>query len=146
MTEIGVTTAFDATPWARGALLRDPERTAMLADRVHAAGLRGRVRIGGRGDRGPWLVRIHAAGRQLEFPGRDLFGLLEFGLARWEAGADDAGHVWRADATGIAHAQPKGRATRTRCGIPALDERFRWPEVLRCRDCWQALDRVPVAA
>ncbi len=140
-----MTALFDATPWARSALLRDPERAAGIAARAQKA--LARVRIGGRSDRGPWLVTVGTGERQLAFPGSSLFDLLDFALDRWEAGADDAGMVWVAGDGGVGHAQPKrGRVTRTSCGLPALDARYRWPSSTRCRDCWRALDRAAVAA
>ena len=52
---------------------------------------------------------------------------------------------WVAGPDGTAHAHPARRLPRTLCGLPALDERFAWPERGRCLDCWasQATSALP---
>lgn len=47
-----------------------------------------------------------------------------------------AGHRWVADRDGIAHAHPeRGRAIRTLCRLPAIDEQFARPAIVRCPIC-----------
>lgn len=141
---MSVTSGFDATPWARGALLQDPERTQRLAERARMHGAE--VQIVGKNVRGPWTVRIGRSPRVLAFRGPHLHDMIEFGLERWEAGADDRDVQWVAGSDGLAHAQPLRRSVWTLCKRPVLDQRYRHPERSRCEACWRALDRAVVAA
>lgn len=134
---------FDASPWARGVLLEDAERATRLG--IRARELHANVVIGGKTAGGPWTVRIMGRGRTLQFRGRALHGLIEFGLDRWEAGADDRGIRWTAGPDGLAHGHAAG-APWTQCGAQAIAERFAHPETRRCAECWRTLDRKAVAA
>ena len=46
--------------------------------------------------------------------------------------------LWIADRDGLAHARSKSGATRTVCGIVAIDRRYAWPPTGRCLDCMEA--------
>jgi hypothetical protein len=140
----GATLHFEASPWGRGALLADADRAVLLGQK--AVELRVRVGIIGRAERGPWVVRIGTSSRVLRFAGHKLHDLIEFGLERWAAGADDTGIRWTAGPDHLSHGHPKARSPWTLCKRPALDEREAWPERSRCQDCWRALDRRVVAA
>jgi len=49
--------------------------------------------------------------------------------------------IWIADdSSGIAHARSHRPATRTACGIRAIDERWSWPATGRCGVCVAVLD------
>jgi len=53
------------------------------------------------------------------------------------------GFAWVAGPDRIAHAQrARGRAVRTLCDLPALDERFARPAALRCDRCTATADGV----
>lgn len=140
---MSVTGSFAATPWARGALLRDPGRAALAAIRAQELGAS--VSIIGARNKGPWVVRVGDRKRTLRFAGYDLHLTLEFGLDRFAAGADDTAIVWMADSDGLGHGH-RFRATRTLCGLPRVDERYKHPESARCHACWRALDRKVLAA
>jgi hypothetical protein len=142
-TTRGATFTFGGSPWARQALLEDRDRAVELAHLAQA--LRVSVSMVGKAEHGPWVVHVRSSSRSLRFAGAGLHDVVEFGLDRWAAGADDAGIRWLAGADGLAHGQPTGRATWTLCHRPALDERFRHPERHRCQACWRALDRVVAA-
>lgn len=54
------------------------------------------------------------------------------------------GYAWIAERDGVAHAHlARGRATRTLCGLPALDPRFARPAAVRCSECQEVVDRKP---
>ena len=136
----GATFQFDGSPWARDVLLEQQDRSVGLAHR--AGDLGANVVLRGRSAGGPWVVKVIGRDRHLVFAGRDLVELLEFGLERFARGADDTGIRWIAESDGVAHGQPeRGRAVWTLCHRPALDERLKHPERIRCLDCWRALDR-----
>jgi len=140
------TIELHGSPWARQALLQDRDRAVALGHRALDLGIS--VSIVGKTERGPWTVRVgRNNGRLLTFRGHELHDIVEFGIDRWAAGADDTGVRWTADADALAHAHPgRGRAVWTLCKLPAIDERFRHPERSRCQACWRALDRNARAA
>jgi hypothetical protein len=136
----GATTNFEASPWARGELLLDRDRAAELGQRALGMGVQ--VSIVGKTIGGPWVVHVWTKSRSLRFAGYKVHDVVEFGLERWAAGADDTGVRWTAGADKLAHAHPaRGRAVWTLCKLTAVDERFRHPERTRCQACWRALDR-----
>lgn len=48
------------------------------------------------------------------------------------------GYRWIALADGVAHAhRTRGRAVRTLCDLPAIDERYARPPVVRCPRCME---------
>lgn len=52
------------------------------------------------------------------------------------------GYAWIAEGDAIAHARTaRGRAVRTLCGRPAVDERFARPAAIRCPACQEVIDR-----
>jgi hypothetical protein len=53
--------------------------------------------------------------------------------------------TWIAEADGIAHARSHRPATRTACGIPAIDIRYAWPARTRCGVCVVVLEEVATA-
>ena len=134
------TIELHGSPWARQELLADRDRAIALSHR--ALELRVTVSIVGKGQHGPWVVTVWTRSRSLRFAGHELHDVVEFGLERWAAGADDTGIRWTAGADKLAHAHPaRGRAVWTLCKLTAIDERFRHPERARCQACWRALDR-----
>jgi len=133
---------FGGSPWARQALLREPQAVA-LAER--AGELRVHVSITGRSEAGPWVVAIYNRTRTLRFAGHDLSAVIGFGLDRWAAGADDSGIRWSAGPDKLAHGH-RGPRHETLCGLPWTDSKYAHPERSRCNECWRALDRRVVAA
>jgi hypothetical protein len=134
---------FGGSPWARRAFLVDPERAARLAREALRLGVN--VGVVGKGEQGPWVVRVQHGPRSLRFAGARIHDTVEFGLARWEAGADDTAIRWTAGADSLAHAHRR-TDPRTLCGQSPVDERMAHPERHRCTDCWRALDGRLVAA
>lgn len=131
---------LQATPWARDALATDPMRSLELGTRAGELGAE--VSVNAKSPHGPWIVRVGKGSRTLTFRGHVLFETVAFGLDRWAAGADDTGIAWVAGSDGLAHAQlDRGRVVWALCHRPALDQRYRHPERLRCQACWRALDR-----
>lgn len=53
------------------------------------------------------------------------------------------GYSWISEEQGgVAHAHPaRSRATRTLCGLPALDARWAKPAALRCGECITEIER-----
>ncbi len=49
--------------------------------------------------------------------------------------------VWIAESDGIGHARSHRTAPRTACGEPAIDERYGWPVITKCRLCVVVLER-----
>jgi hypothetical protein len=49
--------------------------------------------------------------------------------------------IWIAESDGIGHARSHRIATRTACGIAAIDERYGWPVIAQCRLCEAVLVR-----
>lgn len=137
---------FGGSPWARQAMWRDTDRTDAL--RMRATGLGVNVSVVAKTAGGPWVVRIGSTSRTLTFRGSEIHDVVEFGLERWAAGADDTGINWRGGADRLAHAHPgRGRQVWTLCKQTAVPENAVWPELRRCDDCWRALDgRVRVIA
>ena len=140
------TLAFGGSPWARNAMWQDNERSDAL--RLRATGLGVGVSVVGHTAKGPWVVRIGTGSRVLTFRGSGIHDVVEFGLERWAAGADDTGIAWRGGADRLAHAHPsRGRVIWTLCKQTAVPENSAWPELRRCNACWSALDgRIRVAA
>jgi hypothetical protein len=139
----GAVLQFGGSPWGREAFLADPERAARLGHRALDLGVR--VGVLAKAPGGPLVVTVRRGPRILLFRGRDVFGLIEFGLERWAAGADDTGIRWAAGPDGLAHGHRK-TDPRALCAASPIDERYRHPERGRCQACWRALDRVSVAA
>lgn len=125
---------------------QDHERSDQLRER--AAVLAVDVSVVGHTAKGPWVVRIGTVTRVLTFRGSGIHDVVDFGLDRWAAGADDTDIAWRGGADRLAHAHaPRGRVIWTLCKQTAVPENTVWPELRRCNACWLALDgRVRVAA